>query len=184
MGSVPIVDPRSVTEAERRRRAMYQRIIDFLNETVNENNASHTMTRRSTSDDAARDARDDDDDANFPNEAYARDISLETGESRSGTPPIPPLPPAEYEAMIRAQRAVGRAMRTTGRGPIQTLASVVWTPRPRRASRNGRTTATKTTKTKTTPTKTTTRARTRSRWRRRVRWTRGGERTHGFVRGE
>ena len=74
------------------------------------------MTRRSTSDDAARDARDDDDDANFPNEAYARDISLETGESRSGTPPIPPLPPAEYEAMIRAQRAVGRAMRTTGAG--------------------------------------------------------------------
>ncbi len=74
------------------------------------------MTRRSTSDNAARDARDDDDDANFPNEAYARDISLETGESRSGTPPIPPLPPAEYEAMIRAQRAVGRAMRTTGAG--------------------------------------------------------------------
>ena len=74
------------------------------------------MTRRSTSDDAARDARDDDHDANFPNEAYARDISLETGESRSGTPPIPPLPPAEYEAMIRAQRAVGRAMRTTGAG--------------------------------------------------------------------
>lgn len=67
------------------------------------------MTRRSprASDEGDR----DDTDRVDARDAYARDISLESGLSRSGTPPIPPLPPAEYEAMIRAQRDLGRAMR-------------------------------------------------------------------------
>jgi len=67
------------------------------------------MTRRSprASDEGER----DDTDRIDARDAYARDISLESGLSRSGTPPIPPLPPAEYEAMIRAQRDLGRAMR-------------------------------------------------------------------------
>ena len=68
-----------------------------------------SMTRRSP---RASDERErDDDDRIDARDAYARDISLESGLSRSGTPPIPPLPPAEYEAMIRAQRDLGRAMR-------------------------------------------------------------------------